>query len=496
MMLVMGIPAIFAALVVKSRYFDENRYEFDPNKTWSVLEQGRGFTQPARRPTRRSSAEMERLAEERKNLVDNVKKLDEAMLALRAVGRDLGPRSPRRSPTSPAAGRGPPERRRRRPPAVDGLHRAAGRPGRRRRGRPRPPRPSPSTAPPAAAPLRAPAPPAGSGLTQGPGRRRAGRRPRAPAARIAAMLPLTDLPAGWTVGKSGDKHLETFNAENLFEKIDGRAESFIQYDVKGMAYTVLPPHRRRVERGPALHLRDGRPPQGAGQVRLGEARRGRRPCRSGRRATPSAGSTLFYAGQYYTQIVSTKDDPKFAAFALELAKRIAAKQKPERRPAPAAVAGRDSPPRRRPPRSRRRPRSPTSPCSRPGRARRRRSTWRRTSSATASCPTSSWPIIKEGDVTWQGFLRPYRDAEGGQGGLREIRRRGQAGRRRDQDDRGRGGRPDDRQLEHRPGRRHLPEGQRARRRQRRHRGEAAPRRSPGPSPRACPTTVPALDVEK
>src|SRR5262245_28242562 len=43
MMLVMGIPAIFLALVVKSQYFDKNRYEFDPNKTWSVLEQGRGY---------------------------------------------------------------------------------------------------------------------------------------------------------------------------------------------------------------------------------------------------------------------------------------------------------------------------------------------------------------------------------------------------------------------------------------------------------------------
>ena len=43
MMLVMGIPAIFAALVIKSRSFDHNRYEFDPNRTWSVLDQGREY---------------------------------------------------------------------------------------------------------------------------------------------------------------------------------------------------------------------------------------------------------------------------------------------------------------------------------------------------------------------------------------------------------------------------------------------------------------------
>src|SRR4051794_36819796 len=34
MLLVMGIPAIFMALVIQSRHFDGNRYEFDPNKTW------------------------------------------------------------------------------------------------------------------------------------------------------------------------------------------------------------------------------------------------------------------------------------------------------------------------------------------------------------------------------------------------------------------------------------------------------------------------------
>ena len=43
MALIMGIPAIFAALVIQSQHYDRNRYEFDPNRTWSVLEQGRGY---------------------------------------------------------------------------------------------------------------------------------------------------------------------------------------------------------------------------------------------------------------------------------------------------------------------------------------------------------------------------------------------------------------------------------------------------------------------
>ena len=52
---------------------------------------------------------------------------------------------------------------------------------------------------------------------------------------------MADLPPEWTVGKSGEHHLESFNADNLYEKIDGRAESFIQYGVKGMAYAFYHP---------------------------------------------------------------------------------------------------------------------------------------------------------------------------------------------------------------------------------------------------------------
>ena len=84
MLLVMSIPAIFAALVIKSQSFDKDRYEFDPNKSWSVLEQGRGYAD-LKQADQAIKVEMARLAEERKNLVDSVKKLDEAMLKLRAV---------------------------------------------------------------------------------------------------------------------------------------------------------------------------------------------------------------------------------------------------------------------------------------------------------------------------------------------------------------------------------------------------------------------------
>src|SRR5262245_8063493 len=75
MILVMGIPAIFAALVLKSRSFDKSRYEFDPNQTISVIDQGRRFESVAKLDEAVRD-EMKRLASERKNLVENVKKLD------------------------------------------------------------------------------------------------------------------------------------------------------------------------------------------------------------------------------------------------------------------------------------------------------------------------------------------------------------------------------------------------------------------------------------
>jgi hypothetical protein len=142
---------------------------------------------------------------------------------------------------------------------------------------------------------------------------------------IASMLPLTDVPAGWEVGKSGERHLETFNAENLYEKIDGRAESFIQYDVKGMAYTFYHPAGdpsneiqlyifEMADPLKALGKYGSEKPEDAKAVAVGSE------------GYSASGSTLFYAGKYYTQIVSTQDDPKFAAFALEIARKVAEKQ--------------------------------------------------------------------------------------------------------------------------------------------------------------------------
>jgi len=390
MLLTMGIPAIFMALVVKSQYFDKDRYEFDPNKSWSVLEQGRGYND-LKEADAAVKREAIRVAEVRKNLVENVKKLDESMLALRAVAG-----------TSPSVAQAIPAVLQR----LAKIHESIGLDG------PQQlmdftappvdlaaiPAAAPSSAPVAALPTN-PVIPAGPGLTKAQVEAELASVPE-PQRPLAAMLPLSDLPPAWSVGKLGEHYLETFNADNLFEKIDGRAESFVQYDVKGMAYANYHPTGDESNELQVyiFEMKDGLKARGKyGSEKSDDAK----PIAIGSEGYTAAGSTLFYSGKYYTQIVSTSDDPKFSAFALELAKRIAEKQKSETSaPAPSG--------------------DPSKAKSTPD-------------SLFALLPAGSGRATpkyvaqdvfgysflsdifmadyKEGEVTWQGFLRPYRDAK-------------------------------------------------------------------------------------
>jgi hypothetical protein len=328
MILVMAIPAIFAALVIKSRAFDRNRYEFDPNRTWSVLDQGREYKN-LKTADAAVKQEMERLALERKNLVENVKKLDEAMLALRSVAG-----------TSPAVA----QRFPRVLQTLAGVRKSVGVDG--------PQQLLDDTAPPvdlramtaaglgnnpglAVAPTLTPgsvaAPPAptaatGTGLSPAEIETELAAVPE-PQRKIAGMLPLGDLPPDWTVGKSGEHHLESFNADNLYEKIDGRAESFIQYGVKGMAYAFYHPTGDPSNELQLYVFEMADPLKALGKYGS-EKPDEFKTVAIGNEGYTTAGSMLFYSGRYYTQIVSTQDDPKFGAFALVLAKRVAASQKP------------------------------------------------------------------------------------------------------------------------------------------------------------------------
>ena len=327
MMLVMGIPAIFCLLAIKSRHFDESRYEFDPNHIPTVIDQGR-LNESLDEMNAAVRAEMDRLANERKLLVEGVKKLDQAMLGLRAAA-GVG--------TTPGVAKALP----------DVLQQLAG--VRKSVGVDAPQQLQDFTAPPVdlakmavAAPLpayAATAPiapvaieptPAGGGLSPVDREIELAAVP-GPQKNLAAMLPLSGLPEGWEVGKamgpSGKARLETFNAENLFEKIDGRAESFLQYDVRGMAYTFLHPKGDESGEVQVYIFEMGAPIKAFGKYGS-EKPEEATTIDVGADGYTSAGSTFFYQGPFYTQLVTNRDEPEFAAFALDMARRIADLQKP------------------------------------------------------------------------------------------------------------------------------------------------------------------------
>jgi hypothetical protein len=422
MMLAMGIPAIFAALVIKSRWFDHNRYEFDPNKTWSVLDQGREY-KTLKEADEAVRLEMERLARERKNLVNNVKKLDEAMLLLRSVA-GTSPAVAQRFPAvlqSLAGVRqsvgldGPQQLLDYTAPPVDLRTIAANNPVNTGAVLP--------AGVPAAAPVMTAATPPGTGLS--PAERDAEIAAVAePQRKLAGMLPLSGLPPEWTLGKPGERHLESFNADNLYEKIDGRAESFIQYGVKGMAYAFYHPTGdpsselqlyvfEMADSLKALGKYGSEKPEEFKTVSVGDA------------GYTSAGSLLFHAGRYYTQIVSTKDDPKFEAFALDLAKRVVALQGGSAAP-PAATAASGV---------------PASTAGAPPAANTKPATAEAKPEPKEISPATYFAMLpaagrdgdpkyvaqdvfgysflsdvfmadyKDKNVSWQGFLRPYRDVQ-------------------------------------------------------------------------------------
>jgi hypothetical protein len=213
---------------------------------------------------------------------------------------------------------------------------------------------------------------------------------------LAAMLPLAGVPEGWEVAKSGERHLETFNADNLFEKIDGRAESFLQYDVKGMAYTYYHPAGDDSNEVQLYIFEFPDSLKALGKYGSEKPGEGATPIEVGSEGYTAAGSTLFYAGRYYTQIVATKDDAKFSAFALELARRVAARQKP---PATASAGGQGG-------KAEVTPETlfallPAEP--------------RRSGASFVPQDVFGYSFLsdvfmadyKDGDVAWQGFLRPY-----------------------------------------------------------------------------------------
>ena len=335
MMLVMGIPAIFVLIALKSRHFDEDRYEFDPNQTLSVLDQGRQY-RTLKEADEGVREERKRLEAERKTLVDQVKDLDESLLALRAVALQ----NPAVVPTLATV-----------LDRLGALHRSIGLDAPQQlleelgtpaslAGLTPSQQPQMMMVPAgtvmSAASVPAAAAPVGVGLTAQQRDLELATVP-APQQSLAQKLPLSDLPTGWTLAELDGKHLETFNAENLYEKINGRAESFIQYDVTGMAYTYYHPEADPSSEAQLYIFEMANSLKSFGKY-SSEKPDNVEPVTIGADAYTSAGSVFFYQGKYYVQVITTSDDPKLADFALMVANRVAQAIDPNAPTAPLSSA--------------------------------------------------------------------------------------------------------------------------------------------------------------
>lgn len=437
MALVMGVPAIVLALLVKSQYFDESRYAFDPNQTLTVLDQGRQFddasqafdaieaelarVRSARSQLRESVAaveaaagplrdlasgspelaealepaverierlnaavdldaydpeavlaeldtarerleaedmkgalvvaddalrvKMKALAEDRKELTEEVKAIDEALLPLRAAAEQSAKLDEALSPVldglvSIRRGIGldaPQQLEDLEAPPVEVTRLAA---ALNRAGYGAAPVivSSGAAATPAAdvAPGPAAAPP-GPGLSTSEHEAELANVP-APQRELAGLLPLTNLPEGWEIGRSGDHYLETFNAENLYEKIDGRAESFLQYDVVGMAYTYYHPEGSEANEVQLYIFEMANPLKALGKYGT-EKPEEPDPLELGSDGYASGASVFFHAKSYYVQVVPTSESEEFRSFALAIARRISNAILPGSAPDPSANSG-------------------------------------------------------------------------------------------------------------------------------------------------------------
>lgn len=321
MALVMGVPGIILVLLVKSQYFDEDRYAFDPNRTWSVAEQGRQFRN-AEQLAAAAEQEYERLQNERRLISDGIKALDQAMITLRSAAAVAPPTAEampevleRLATIRKAVGVDAPQQLLdETAPPIEIARSGA------------PSSPYPFMMPPGAdwggmssgAP--AVAEPTGPGLTPAERDAELAQVPDEQRS-LAALLPLSNLPEGWEIGDSGGRSLESFNAGNLYEKIDGRAESFVQYDVVGMAYTFYHPEGNPANEVQLYIFEMGSPlnalgkygtekPEEAESLQLGSA------------GYASGASVFFHAKSYYVQVVPTSESDEFREFALAIARRI------------------------------------------------------------------------------------------------------------------------------------------------------------------------------
>lgn len=121
-------------------------------------------------------------------------------------------------------------------------------------------------------------------------------------------------PRGWEIF---DK-VKHFTAQDLYERINGRAEFFLAYDMIRMTFASF---ISRVNKGQFIDLSiyDMRTPTNAFGVFSGERAPGEQPVRLGRAGYRSDANFFIWKGRYYIRIISSEATEEFKKIGMDLA---------------------------------------------------------------------------------------------------------------------------------------------------------------------------------
>lgn len=125
------------------------------------------------------------------------------------------------------------------------------------------------------------------------------------------------VPPGWKQRKPAKR----FTPENLWDKIDGRAEFFLSYDMVGMTFAEYS-DASNARNYLSVSIYDMGKPANAFGVFAGERREGVTPVELGREAYGSGPNLFIWKGPYYVRMITSKDSPGLREINFQIAERL------------------------------------------------------------------------------------------------------------------------------------------------------------------------------
>lgn len=136
-------------------------------------------------------------------------------------------------------------------------------------------------------------------------------------------------PDGWKLGTA----IEHYNVATLYNKIDGRSELYMAYDVRGLSWATFVPTDEK-GRYVDVFAYDMRSVAGAFGIYAVERDVDQPPIDVGREGYLTDGNHYFWKGQWYVYVQSSHDDEKGVSTGYKIAKAIAARLEDSGEPVP------------------------------------------------------------------------------------------------------------------------------------------------------------------